>query len=129
MRGSRVFSNPVTYVQDTRKNLDLDANHRAVCIFDNCKAQCTDGILQLLEDNNIDSMFVPANCTGELQPIDLIMSVNKSVKDFMRAQFQDWYAAEVFKCYGDSGSEIKPVKFPMSQMKPLGAQWIRRMYV
>ena len=96
------------------------------CEFDNFKAQRTDGILQLLEDNNIDSMFVPANYTGELQPIDL--SVDKSVKDFMRAQFQDWYAAEVFKCYKDSGSEIKPIKFPMSQMKPLGPQRIRRMY-
>ena len=86
----------------------------------NLKAQRMDGILQLLEDNNIDFVFVSANCMGELQPIDL--SVNKSVKDFMRAQFQDWYAAEVFKCYEYSGSEIKPVKFPMSQMKPLGAQ-------
>ena len=86
----------VPYVQDTMKNLHLDANHRAVCIFHNFKAQCTDGILQLLEDNNINFAFVPANCTGELQPIDL--SVDKSVKDFMRAQFQDWYAAEVFKC-------------------------------
>lgn len=110
----------VPYVQDTRKNLHLDANHRAVCIFDNFKAQRTDGILQLLEDNNIDSVFVPANCTGELQPMDL--SVNKSVKNFMRAQFQDWYAAEVFKSYEDSGTEIKPVKFPMSQMKLSGSE-------
>ena len=55
--------NIVLYVQDTRKKLDLNANHRAVCIFDNFKAQCIDGILQLLEDNNIDSVFVPANCT------------------------------------------------------------------
>ena len=52
------------------------------------------------------------------------LSVNKSVKDFMRAQFQDWYTAEIIKSYEDSGTEIKPVKFPMSQMKPLGAQWI-----
>ena len=85
--------------------------------------QRTDGILQLLEDNNIDSVFVPANCMEELQPMEL--SVNKSVKDFMRAQFQDWYAAE---SYEDSGTEIKPVKFSMTQMKPLGAQWIRRMH-
>ena len=66
----------VPYVQDTRKKLHLNANHRALCIFDNFKAQCTDGILQLLGDNNIDSVFVPASCTGELQPFDL--SVNKS---------------------------------------------------
>lgn len=56
------------------------------------------------------------------------LSVNKSVKDFLRAQFQDWYATEVFESYKGSDSEIKPVKFPMSQMKPLGAKWIRAMY-
>ena len=43
----------------------------------------------------IDCVFVPANCTGELQPMDL--SVNKSVKDFLKVQFQEWYAAEVLK--------------------------------
>ena len=42
------------------------------------KAQCADRILKVLEDNNIDVVFVPANCTGELQPMDL-----KSVKDFL----------------------------------------------
>ena len=52
------------YVQDTRKRLKLHAEHRALCIFDNFKAQCIDGILQLLENNNIDTIFVPANCTG-----------------------------------------------------------------
>ena len=51
------------------------------CIFDNFKAQCTDKILQLLEDLNIDTVFVPTNCSGELQPLDL--SVNKPVKDFL----------------------------------------------
>ena len=61
--------------------------------FDNFKAQRTDEILELLENNNIDCVFVPANYTGELQPLNL--SVNKSVKDFLRAQFQDWHAAEV----------------------------------
>jgi len=100
---------------------------RGHCVFfDNFKAQRTDGILQLLEDNNIDCVFVPANCTGELQPMDL--SVNKSVKDVLRAQFQDWYAAEVLKTYDPSGTEIKPVKFLMGVMKPLGAQWILKMY-
>ena len=59
----------VPYVKDTRKKLHLGANQRALCIFDNFKAQRTDGILQSLEDNNIDCVFVPANCTGELQPM------------------------------------------------------------
>ena len=82
------------YVEDTRKKLKLDVNHRALCIFDNFKAQCSAKILQLLENNNIDTVFVPPNCTGELQPLDL--SVNKSVKDFLQSKFQEWYSSGVF---------------------------------
>ena len=69
------------YVEEMREKLQLDSAHRALCIFDNFKAQCTDKILQLLEDLNIDTVFVPANCSGELQPLDL--SVNTPVKDFL----------------------------------------------
>ena len=54
------------YVQETREKLQLDSGHRALCIFDNFKAQCTDKILQLLEDLNIDTVFVPANYSGDL---------------------------------------------------------------
>jgi len=34
----------------------------------------------------------------------------------------------VFQKYQGPGSEIQPIKFPMSQMKPLCAQWLREMY-
>ena len=83
-------------------------------------------MLQLLGDNNIDTVFVPANCTGELQPMDL--SVNKLVKDFLQTKFQEWYASKVYRSYQSSDLQIEPVKFPMSQMKPLGAQWLMQMY-
>ena len=43
----------------------------------------------VIEDNNIDDhdVFVPANCIGELQPMDL--SMNKSVKDFYGLHFKN----------------------------------------
>ena len=63
-------------MENTRKNLNLDTHHSARCIFDNFKAQRTDGILQLLEDNSVDCVFVPANCAGELQ--SMYVGVNKS---------------------------------------------------
>ena len=83
----------------------------------------------MLEDLNVYTAFVPANCSGELQPLDL--SVNKPVKDFLRAKFQDWYANEILGSYEGElagGSTLEPVKFPMSRMKPLGAQWLIQMY-
>ena len=71
---------------------------------------------------------MPTNCSGELQPLDL--SVNKTVKDFLWAKFQDWYIAEILGSYTDaeSASKLEPIKFPVSQMKPLGAQWLVQMY-
>ena len=71
-------------------------------------------------------VFVPANRTGELRPMDL--SVNKSVKNFMCSRFEEWYAKEVFARYQGSSSGIKPVKFPMAVMKPLSARWLKEMY-
>ena len=62
-------------------------------IFDRFKAQCTPIVLDVLGDNNIFIALVPANCTDRLQPLDV--SVNKSVKEFLRGQFHKWYAGEV----------------------------------
>ena len=50
----------------------------------------TSRILQLLDDNYIDVVFVPPNCTDQPQPLHL--SFNKAVKDFMRGKFQKWYS-------------------------------------
>ena len=38
---------------------------------------------------------LPANCTDKLQPLDV--SVNKPMKDHLKAKFQKWYAQEVKK--------------------------------
>lgn len=64
-----------------------------MAIIDNFRGQLTEKIVKELEDNNIQSVLVPANCTDRLQPMDL--SVNKSAKAFMRSQFAMWYAEEM----------------------------------
>ena len=103
------------YLQSKRKDCKLSDRQHALCIFDNFKAQLTDDVLQVLEDNDIDVIYVPPNCTNSLQPLDL--SVNKSAKGFLRKKFEQWYAQQIFE-QGD----LIPIKFPMSMMKPLGAQ-------
>ena len=104
---------PFIHKQKAEKN--LPAEQRALCIFDNFKAQLTNNVLQLLTDSSIDVVFVPANCTDQLQPLDL--SVNKPAKDFLKCKFEEWHSEQVF-----IGRATAPIKFPLSMMKRGSAQ-------
>ena len=81
------------YITKQREVLKLSSDHRALVIYDKFEGQCTPAILQLLDENNIDTVYVPANCTDRLQPLDI--TVNKSAKNFMREQFHRWYAEQI----------------------------------
>lgn len=109
------------YISRKKKEMNLPANQNSLCIFDNFKAQVTAEVLELLKSNYVETVFVPANCTDQLQPLDL--SVNKPAKDFLRKKFEEWYAVQVY----NQGTAV-PIKFPLSTMKPLGAQWIKELY-
>ena len=74
-----------------------------------------------MDSNHIDTVFVPANCTDQLQPLDL--SVNKSVNDFLREKFELWYSEQIFE-----QGVAAPIKFPLHTMKPLGVQWMKEVY-
>jgi len=43
--------------------------------------------------HNVNVALIPANCTDWLQLLDL--SINKPAKDFLRKQFEGWYAKQV----------------------------------
>ena len=77
-----------------------------MAVFDGFKGQMTDNICSLLAANNIVAVQLPPNCTDKLQPLDL--SVNKPVKDGMKAKFQQWYVDEVKR---------QLQTFPVNQMK------------
>ena len=49
--------------------------------------------MDLLEENDIFVINIPANGTDRLQPMDV--NINKSVKDFMRGKFTDGYSEQV----------------------------------
>ncbi len=117
----------IPYVQKKRAELKLSSDQKALVLFDKFKGQCTSSILQLLEDNDISVVMVPANCTDRLQPLDV--SVNKAAKNFLRGKFQDWYATQLcdqLKAAG--GGNAKFVDLKLSIMKPLGAKWMVSMY-
>ena len=111
------------YISNKREQLKLPGDHHALVIYDVFKGQCTPAIFKLLEENNIDIVLVPANCTDRLQPLDI--SVNKAAKNFMRDQFQSWYAEKIQQQIHD---EVKtPVDLRLSIVKPLSARWFVKL--
>ena len=83
----------VPYVEQKRDDLELNNDHTAVVFFDHFKGQLAEKVTQLLEENNIHSVLIPAAYTGDLQPMDI--SVNKAIKSFMHNKFSEWYEEQV----------------------------------
>ena len=106
-------------------DLSLQPQQPALVIFDRFKGQCTENILKLLDDNNIRFAIVPANCTDRLQPLDV--SVNKSAKEYLRRQFQQWYSDQVCRQL-EKGDSVASIGLQMSVVKPLGAKWLIGLY-
>lgn len=71
---------------------------------------------------------MPGNCTDRLQPLDV--SVNKPAKDFLRAEFQQWYSDKI--CDSIDGKNKKEssriIDLKLSVVKPSGAQWLMDLY-
>ena len=55
------------------------------------------------------------------------LSINKPAKHFLKEKFQLWYVEQVVQQKVEAGV-LKPVAFPMSIMKPLGAKWPIKSY-
>ena len=113
----------VPYVKQKRAQLKLNEDHPALAIFDVFKGQCTEEVLQMLEENNIERVCVPANCTDRLQPLDL--SVNKPAKEFLRGRFQEWYTSQIVDQLEE---DTQQVDLRLSIMKPLGTHWLVALY-
>lgn len=114
----------VPYVEKKREELKLAKDYPALVLFDVFKGQCTDDVLKLVVDNNIEYVIVPANCTDRLQPLDV--SVNKPAKEFLRRKFQEWFADQIASKL--ESNDKSPVDMRLSIMKPLGAGWLVELY-
>ena len=117
----------VPYVEDVRKDIGVQ-DQAALAIFDNFRGQMTDKVIQLLDDNNIHHVLVPACCTDRLQPLDV--SVNKSVKDCLKNEFRLWYSEQVMECAEVEGEELKiqPINLTAANIKTIGARWIVKTF-
>ena len=91
--------------------------------------------MQLLSDNNVQVVIVPANLADRLQPLDV--SINEAVKDFMRKKFSTWYSEQLCSKIKSSNptEQFKDlilsqstVDLSLSSLKPLGAQLLMSMF-
>ena len=80
----------VPVMEEERKKL---RDHPGLVIFDAFQGQCTGGIYTILKDNNILYVHILANYTDCLQPLDI--SIKKPAKEFLRKEFQNWYAQQI----------------------------------
>lgn len=108
----------VPQVKEIREKNGIPSTVPALCILDVFKAHRVDDVKKLFKDNNIQMVFVPANCTGELQPLDL--AGNAEFKNTMKGCFIEWYAEKV----NHEDEECDEVDLRLSVMKPIHAQWL-----
>ena len=113
----------VPFVDRVRQDMQLDDDHPALAVFDHFKDQMTDRVTKELEENNIHSVLIPANCTGYLQPMDI--SVNKVVKSFLRAEFSEWYSDELSEKFMNGDDD--PVDISTARMKCVGGRWFLKL--
>jgi hypothetical protein len=92
-------------------------------MFDAYAAHLTQSFIQKLNDNNILQVFVPGNCTSELQPLDV--SGNEFIKAEMKRQFSEWYSAFIAQelAKGTPLDKIKP-DLRIVKLRPIHATWL-----
>ena len=73
--------------------MGLSEDQKALVILDVFKAHLCESLKEKLTDKNILHVYVPAGCTGELQPLDL--SFNQPLKTLMKELFTHWYADQI----------------------------------
>ena len=75
------------WTAERKKRLQLPEDHPTLVIFDVYQAHRTPDVLDVFKRLHFEVLFVPGNCTGELQPLDL--SVNCALKGTLRDKFTE----------------------------------------
>jgi hypothetical protein len=119
----------IPFVEKERRSLDLHICYPALLIMDVFKGQMTELVQDVLRENNIFLVKVPANLTYLFQPLDVQGGPNGYVKRMMKNKFTLWYADQITRAL-DDGNELNNINVSMklSVVKPLHAKWIIEMY-
>ena len=117
----------IAYVKNEREGLKLEPSQQALLILDVFSGQMASPVTDKLAENHIKYLKVSANMTNLFQLLDL--TINRSVKAFMKKKFTGWYSLEVMRerDSGKNAEEIE-VKLLLSKLKPLLTSWLMELY-
>ena len=121
------------WAEKWRSELGVRPNQRVLVIMDVFKSHSTPAVLEKMKDGHLKVVFVPGNCTGELQPLDI--SVNGTLKSLLKSKFSTWYADKVCQAMklhpGDikTSAAIVDPNLRLSVLKPLHAGWFMDAFV
>ena len=111
------------YMEHQRQKLSLSAETPGLCIFDVFAAHRCKEFTKALDEGGIKHVFIPAGCTGLLQPLDI--SVNEPFKQNLKKIFGSWYAQKVKECLDKDNSVANVhVDLRTSAIKPVHFQWL-----
>lgn len=85
-------------------------------------------VLDSLREKGFITIFVPANCTSELQPLDV--AVNAPFKFLLKERFNDWFSDQVCAAIKKHPSDEKKVAAEVALdlrlcvIKPVHARWM-----
>lgn len=117
----------IPYVKSTRKRLGIKATSKALLLWDVFRGHQDDEARAILKRNNIELVYIPPNCTDQLQPHDQL--VNKEFKGALKKEFQKWYADSILDKMSeksDDESVVSSINLKLSVLKPVHAQWLVR---
>jgi DDE superfamily endonuclease len=104
----------VPYKNATIKRLNLPVNQVSLLKLDLHYSHKTPAVLQLLKENNIVVVIVPARCTDEMQECDTV--INKPFKSGIKAAFRDFLHND-FNSFKED-KELWAIKLTMGKLKP-----------
>ena len=119
----------LVYQGETNRSHPTGTQSKNACSFLMFKAQCTQRIFDLIDENHCVTAFVPANLIHLFQPLDL--AINGVAKSFLKSKFSEWSSKKIAKALDkDKGQNIHEVKVDttLTIMKPIHAQWIISLY-
>ena len=114
-------------LREKKKELGYLTEQYCLVIMDTFKGRDNDAIKALCNKNLCELVIVPHNLTNKFQPLEL--TINKKAKKFISNKFNKWYAEKVSKelRLGKAAGDVK-VSLKLSELKPLHARWIVKMY-